>query len=264
MRAAGRVAEETHAELEVLDRRSARPRSASAAPRPRPPSRAREEPVRDRAERLAQPVAVREAGDADRRASRSGLHLRARTTRSHPRAACRSAIASPRALDPLELVVARRRAARARRLELLLASARGAAASRRHLAAAGMTLRFCEASIIVGETVIPSSGSTRRGQRLHRSRGPGRAPARAAAPRRSRRAGSASISGAELRLRPEPAEPLDERRRLHQRVVGDPGHRRVAAAAAHAERERRAHLLGRRAEVERPAAELEPVARRPR
>ena len=56
-------------------------------------------------------------------------------------------------------------------------------------------------------------------------------------------------------------EPLDERCRLDERVVGDPRHRRVTAAPVHAQHERRAHLLGGRAEVEHLAAELDAVAR---
>ena len=54
----------------------------------------REEPVRDRPERLAQPVRVGEPGDADRRQPRARLELRRRTPRSPTRAACRARSAS--------------------------------------------------------------------------------------------------------------------------------------------------------------------------
>ena len=67
--------------------------------------------------------------------------------------------------------------------------------------------------------------------------------------------------GLEPRLRLELAEPLDQLRRLDERVVRDRRHRRVAASPANAQHERRAHLLGRRREVERLPGELDPVAR---
>ena len=53
---------------------------------------------------------------------------------------------------------------------------------------------------------------------------------------------------------------LDQRRRLHERVVGDPRHRGVAAAAVHGDPEGRAHLLRGGAEIEDAAAELDPLA----
>ena len=52
---------------------------------------------------------------------------------------------------------------------------------------------------------------------------------------------------------------VDERRSLHERVVGDRRHRCVSAATVHAQEKRRAHLLRGRAEVEHLAAELDPV-----
>ncbi len=63
----------------------------------------------------------------------------------------------------------------------------------------------------------------------------------------------------QLRLRPVLGEALDQPCRLHERVVGDRGHRRVAGAAVHEDPEGRGLLLGGRAEVD-DAAELEPVA----
>ena len=61
-------------------------------------------------------------------------------------------------------------------------------------------------------------------------------------------------------LGPVRGELLDQRCCLHERVVGDSGHRGVAAAAVHGDPERRAHLLGGRAEVEGAAAELDALA----
>ena len=55
-------------------------------------------------------------------------------------------------------------------------------------------------------------------------------------------------------------ETLDEPRRLHERVVGDVGHRRVPRAAVHAHVERRRQLLGGGADVVDAVAEVEPVA----
>ena len=66
--------------------------------------------------------------------------------------------------------------------------------------------------------------------------------------------------GAELRLDRERAQPLDEPRRLDERVVGDRRHRRVPAPSVHAQPERRAHLLRRRAQVQHATAELDAVA----
>ncbi len=66
--------------------------------------------------------------------------------------------------------------------------------------------------------------------------------------------------GLEPRLRLELAEALDQLRGLDERVVRDRRHRRVAAPPANAEHERRAHLLGRRREVERLPGELDPIA----
>ncbi len=66
--------------------------------------------------------------------------------------------------------------------------------------------------------------------------------------------------GAELELGPVRGESLDQRCRLHERVVGDARHRRVTRAAVHDQPEGRAHLLGARAEVERAAEELHPLA----
>ena len=84
----------------------------------------------------------------------------------------------------------------------------------------------------------------------------------AAARRRSRRA--PSTSGSSCGSGSVRGEPLDQRRRLDERVVGDPRHRRVAAAPVHAEDERRAHLLGGRAEVERRGRRARCARRRPR
>ena len=66
--------------------------------------------------------------------------------------------------------------------------------------------------------------------------------------------------GNELAGRLIGAERLDVARSLHQGVVGDSRHGRMPGAAPHGDLERRGHLLGRRAHVDRRAAEHEPVA----
>ena len=69
-----------------------------------------------------------------------------------------------------------------------------------------------------------------------------------------------------LGLRAEPqlglvgGEPLDQRRGLDERVVGDPRDRCVAGAPVHEQPEGRAHLLRARAQVEGLAEELHPLA----
>ena len=125
---------------------------------------------------------------------------------------------------------------------------------------AGMTLRWCDASIIVGESVNESSGSTRSREQSDR-----RARARASA---SSSGGSLTERRLEkaLRLRDQlqrrlvRAERLQVASRLHERVVGDARHRRMAAPPVNAHLERRGHLLGGRAQVDRRAAEHEPLA----
>ena len=56
------------------------------------------------------------------------------------------------------------------------------------------------------------------------------------------------------------AERLQVAGRLHERVVADARHRRVAAPAVNAHLEGRRHLLGGRAQIDRRAAEHEPLA----
>ena len=125
---------------------------------------------------------------------------------------------------------------------------------------AGMTFRWCDASIIVGESVNASSGSTSAGS----------SGWRAAAARVERLLERRGLSeqrleqtlrlGDELLRRVVRAEGLEVARRLDERVVRDPGHRRVAAPAVDADGERRRHLLGGRAEVDGVATEEEPLA----
>ena len=81
-----------------------------------------------------------------------------------------------------------------------------------------------------------------------------------AAPRRSWPRAAPTSPGPSVRSGRYAASRSISPRRLDERVVGDPGHRGVAAAAVHGQPERRAHLLGGRAEVEHAPAELEPVA----
>ena len=122
----------------------------------------------------------------------------------------------------------------------------------------GITFRRSEAAIIVGESVNASSGSivSAASGSSARSRS---STCRPAAARRARRRGSLRPR-ADRGLGLVGGELLDQRRRLHERVVGDPRHRGVAAAAVHDDPEGRAHLLRGGAEVEGAAAELDPLA----
>ena len=104
-----------------------------------------------------------------------------------------------------------------------------------------------------GSTSSPASGEIERAS-ASASSAVGGSPSQIAAQERLRLGPELAAAGAYVR------EPLDQRRRLHERVVGDPRHRRVPAAAVHAQHERRAHLLGGRAEVERAPGDLDPVA----
>ncbi len=153
-------AKELDAQLEIVDRDPLvrgvdQPRRDLRAHRPQ-----REEPVRDRAERLAQPVRVGEAGDADRGQPRARLEPGRRTPRSPTRAASRAASACRPAR---RATPARSRPPRASRGSSASASASVWPGSSRQSTITsqrpGITFRFCDASIIVGATVIPSSGS---------------------------------------------------------------------------------------------------------
>ena len=63
---------------------------------------------------------------------------------------------------------------------------------------------------------------------------------------------------AETRLGRELAQPLEQRRSLDERVVGNRRHRRVTGPPVHQQTEGRAHLLRRRAQVDDLASELAP------
>ena len=223
----------------------------------------REEAVRDGAEGLPQPVGV---GEARRRRSAPAARrarARRRTPRSPPTAACRARSAAALTAPPFDLVVAFAEPCS----ETDSASCSSWPGRSRQSTVTsqrpGITFRFCDASIIVGATVSPSSGSTisaatgsictsgreRTGGRRHAVRYRREKPFRL---------------GGQLRLGRELAEPLDQARRLDQRVVGDPRHRPVAAATADVQDEGRAALLGRRAQVEHATADLDAVACRPR
>ena len=96
-----------------------------------------------------------------------------------------------------------------------------------------MTFRFCEAEIIVGENVGASSGSTSSATVLStaRARSTTAVAARHLAEHRLEERLDLLL---DLRLRPVRRDPLDQPRRLHERVVGDSRHRRVARAPVHA------------------------------
>ena len=156
-----RVAQELHAELEVVDGnplvgRVDQPRGELGAHRPQ-----REEAVGDRAERLAQPVRVGEPGDADRRQPRARLDLGDERLDRRPERRAELRARAALAVAPLELVVAlaEPRPQRPRSASASVCPGR----SRQSTVTSqrpGMTFRFCDAAIIVGATVIPSSGST--------------------------------------------------------------------------------------------------------
>ena len=121
-------------------------------------------------------------------------------------------------------------------------------------------MRFCDALIIVGEKVMPTSGSTSStasGSTARATSSTWLGILRRRADNGLEERGHLRL---ETRLRRELRETLDQPRRLHERVVRDPGRRRVPAAAVNAQHERRAHLLRGRGEVERPLADHHAVA----
>ena len=173
--------------------------------------------------------------------------------------ACHSGVSSvervpPDALDRLQLVVVVSEDAAQQRIDFLgRLSGQEPAVDRDLAPCRGSTFRCSEAAIIVGESVNASSGSivSAASGSSARSRASASLGGRLLAEDRVEEAGHL---GPDRRLGLVGGEPLDQRRRLDERVVGDPGHRRVPAAAAHAQPERRAHLLRARAEVDgRPA-----------
>ena len=220
----------------------------------------REEAVRDRAERLAEPVRVREAGAAERRQLGSRLGLLDPGGDRVPERRVERRARAARALDRLEVVVAA--SPSSSRMIGSTSSGVWPGSSRRSTTSShvpGITLRRSDASIIVGESVNESSGS------IVSTASGSTAASRASTSSARRllaqhRVEEARHLGADRRLRPVRGELLDQRRRLDERVVGDPRHRGVAAAAVHGDPDRRAHLLRGRAEVERAAAELDPLA----
>ena len=112
---------------------------------------------------------------------------------------------------------------------------------------------------MVGESVNESSGSRRSAAKGSSSRASSSACARLellAGNRLDQRRGLSL----QPQLRLVGGQPLDQRGRFDERVVRDPGHRGMPGAAVDAHPERRAHLLGGRAEVERAARELDPLA----
>ena len=124
---------------------------------------------------------------------------------------------------------------------------------------AGITLRCFDASIIVGARVNDSSGSTSSAASGPSSRARSRATSSGGASPSTVSRNRCHLGNQHLRRRVA-AERLDDRCRLDERVVGDRRHRRVAAAAAHVDPERRAHLLADGAEVVDVVTEDAPLA----
>ena len=147
------------------------------------------------------------------------------------------------------------------RLGLLLGLARQEAAVDGHLAARRddvALLRRVRSSSAT--TVMPSSGSTISAASGSIARASVSAsPARRHVVADRRRGSPPSRASAAARRANSPSRSISARR-LDERVVGDPRHRAVAAAPVHVQHERRAPLLGRRAEIEHAPADLDPVA----
>ena len=157
-------------------------------------ARAREEAVRDGAERLAQPVAVGEARGADRH--RRARRARARATNALDRVPERR-VERASACRPAPRATRGRTATSAPSTSRTIASTasgrlpRAAAGSRRRSRRApGMTFRFCDAEIIVGANVGASSGSTSSAASRMHCAGALERRRRPAAPRRARSAGT--------------------------------------------------------------------------
>ena len=225
----------------------------------------REEAVRDGAERLAQPVAVGEPGDADRAARPPRARPPRRSSRPRPRAASRAASACRRGPRSTRARSRPRRArSRSRRLDLGLRLAGQEAAVDDDLAErAGSRSACCEAEIIVGESVSESSGSSSSAAAGRSSRASSSASAASSGP-------PATACDERLDLRAEPRlgrvrrEPLDQRRRLDERVVGDPRHRRVARCARARAAGTASSSSPRSSRGRRPARRARPARRRPR
>ena len=124
---------------------------------------------------------------------------------------------------------------------------------------AGITLRCFDASIIVGDSVNESSGSTSSAASGCSARARSSATSSGGTSPSTISRNRCHLGDERLRRRVA-AERLDDRRRLDERVVGDRRHRGVAAAPAHVDPERRAHLLADGAEIEDVAAEDAPLA----
>ncbi len=223
----------------------------------------REEAVRDGAERLAHPVRVGEAGADERREAGSRLELVDPALERRPERRLQRRARAAVALEPLELVVARPDRGTHERIDVLGRHARRQPAVDRHDAG-----RRDHVALL--RRLDHRRGEREREQRLdelgrERMQGP-RAIERHLERRQlaEHELEEPRHLGDDRLRRLVAAERLDDRRRLDERVVGDRRHRRVAAAPAHVDAERGAHLLADGAEVEDVAAEDTPLARRPR
>ena len=253
--------EEVDAELEIVDRdplvgRMDQPSGEVGAHRPQ-----REEPIRDRAERLAQPVRVGEAGDADRRRLRARARARVRSPRSRPTTACRARSACRPARRATRCRTRPPRATRGGSPRPRPRSGRAGAGSRRsrrtvqgsRCASARPRSPSGRPSVRAAAPPSPPPEDRPPAPATSASGGDGTSPATAAR--------KPSVSGISRGSGSNVPEALDQPCRLDERVVGDSGHRGVPAPTPHVQDERRAALLGGRAEIEDAAADLDPVAR---
>ena len=227
-----RARRNSHAEREVVDRdplvgRVDQPRRELRAHRAH-----REEPVGDGAERLAQPVGVGEAGDADRREPGAGLDLVDERLDRRPERCAELRAGAALAVRATRARSRPRRATRARARPPPPPSGRAAAGSRRSPRSA------------------PESRSASRRPRSSSARPSARAAARPSRPRpgRCERARASALARRRHRSRPRPRESPRlsgispgtgsnspsrsiEPGRLDERVVGDRRHRPMAATA---------------------------------
>src|ERR671923_319694 len=219
----------------------------------------REEPVGDGPERLAQPMAVREAGEQERDDLRLRLLLGDERLDDVPQRRVERRARPALALDPLEVVVAVPEELADERLDLRLRALRKDPAVDDDLA-----LRRDDVPLLRGAD--HRRRHRRPEQRLdnvpgERVDGPGGLDG---VLRRRDLAANGQQEGGDLRadLRPvaEGAEALHHRSCLDEGVLRDARTGGVAAPAVDAEAVWRAHLLGRRARVEDAPAEEEPVA----
>ncbi len=219
-----------------------------------------EEAVRDRAERLPEPVAVREPRDTHWDGHRPGLGALDELVDCRPKWGVDRRAGPALRSAPHELVVARAEPLPQGAVQLFLRVAGPEPAVDGDLAEAGD-----DVSLLRGRN--ERGRDRRRQQRLQDLRGGG-IDGTGGSERLGGRRHRADHGGeeafrlrAELRLLAILGDALNEACRLDECVVRDTGQSSVAAAPVHQQRERRRRLLCGGTRVEHLAAELQPVAR---